>query len=100
MNPINNIPKPQVPGIITEEMLPSQFRPIGAWAYFGYTLLFSVPLVGFIFLIIFSISDANINRRNFARSYWCAVIVAAVIAVIFILIAVIGGISISSMMKR
>ena len=28
--------------------LPSQYRPIGAWGYFGYSLLFSIPLVGFI----------------------------------------------------
>ena len=36
--------------------LPEKYRPLGAWSYFGLSLLFSVPVVGFIFLIIFSIS--------------------------------------------
>lgn len=33
--------------------LPEKYRPLSAWAYWGLTLLFSVPVVGFIFLIIF-----------------------------------------------
>ena len=47
----------------------SAYRPLGAWAYFGLSLLFSVPLVGFIFMIVFACDDSAINRRNFARSY-------------------------------
>lgn len=38
---------------ITQDMLPEKYRPLGMWAYFGYTILFSIPLLGFIFLIIF-----------------------------------------------
>ena len=69
---------------MTPEMLPAQYRPLGAWTYFGYSLLFSIPIVGFILLIVFSCSSANINRRNFARSYWCwLVIVAIIVAVVF-----------------
>ncbi len=48
--------------------MPPEFKPMGAWAFFAYTLLFSIPLIGLIFLIVFSFSDANINRRNYARS--------------------------------
>ena len=29
----------------------SQYKPLGAWAYFGYILLYSIPIVGLIFLI-------------------------------------------------
>ena len=61
---------------------PEQFRPLSPWAYFGYTLLFSIPLVGFILLIVFSVSNENINRRNFARSYWCVLVVGLIIALI------------------
>jgi len=68
-----------------------QYRPISMWGYFGYQLLFSIPVVGFIFLIIYSASDANINRRNFARSYWCVLIVAIIITV---LVFVLGGASV------
>ncbi len=29
-----------------------KYRPIGAWGYFGYTLLFSLPIIGFIAWLI------------------------------------------------
>jgi hypothetical protein len=51
--------------------LPPELRPLGAWAYLGLSVLFVIPIVGWIFLIVFCISDANINRRNFARAYTC-----------------------------
>ena len=65
----------------------------GPWAYFGLSILFSLPVVGFIFLIIFSVSDANINRRNFARSYWCIYVIIAVAAVV----AVASGVTLGSL---
>lgn len=60
----------------------NKYRPLSPWAYFGYQILFSIPFFGFIFLIFCSFSDVNINRRNFARSYFCIYIL------IFILILV------------
>ena len=69
-----------------------KYAPLSPWAYFGLTLLFSIPVVGFIFLIVFSVSDANINRRNFARSYWCALLVLVAVAIIaFVVILIAGG---------
>jgi hypothetical protein len=65
------------------DQLPEKYRPIGAWGYFGYQLLFSIPLVGFILLIVFSLSNGNINRRNFARSYFCSFILVAIVLIIF-----------------
>ena len=67
---------------ISEASLPPKYRPLSPWAYFGYTLLFAIPLIGFICLIVFSLSDVNINRRNFARSYWCILVIALVAALI------------------
>lgn len=64
---------------------PEQFRPLGAWEYFGYSLLYSIPLIGFIMLIIFSFNDSNINRRNFSRSFFCGLLVF--IAVMAVLVA-------------
>jgi len=55
--------------------LPPKYRPLGAWQYFGYTILFGIPLLGFIALIILSFSNANINRRSFARSFFCIYLV-------------------------
>ena len=63
-----------------------------------YSLLFSIPIVGFILLIVFSFNDNNINRRNFARSFFCMFLVALIIAIIFgILCAVLGSQFIASL---
>ena len=79
-------PAPQ----ITKEQLPEQYKPLSPWAYFGLQILFAIPIVGFIFLIVFSCSRANINRRNLARSYWCSLIIVAVILVVYIVLMAAG----------
>jgi len=56
-----------------------QYRPITAWGYVGYTILFFIPIIGFIFLIIFTFHNGNINRRSFARSYWCFALIAILV---------------------
>ena len=83
----NRPPQAPPPERFLEQQLPPQYRPLGAWAYFGYTLLFSIPIVGFICLIVFSCSSSNINRRNFARSFWCVLVLAILI---FALLAALG----------
>lgn len=65
-----------------EPNLPQQYRPLSPWAYFGYQILYTIPVIGTIFLIIHAISRANINRRNFARSYFCILVIALVIFLI------------------
>lgn len=90
--PVYNRPKQ-----VTEEGLPEQYRPLGAWSYFGLQLLFSIPIIGFIFLIIFSCKKSNINRRNFARSYWCGLIIVAAIFAILLIISLITGAGIFAM---
>lgn len=69
--------------------LPDECRPISMWGYFGYEILFSIPIVGFILLLVFSFGGTkNVNLRNFARSYFCFLIVVVILVII---IAVIGG---------
>ena len=66
------------------------------WGYFGYELLFAIPIVGFILTIVFSFGGTkNINLRNFARSYFCYLIVALII--ILIIFSIAGGIGLSLM---
>ena len=63
--------------------LPEAYRPISMWGYFGYQILFAIPLIGFIFLVIFALGGtSNINLRNFARSYFCALIIVLVIIIV------------------
>lgn len=71
------------------ETLPGKYRPIGAWGYFGLTILFSIPLIGTLCVIIFACSSSNINRRSFARSYFCGLILVAILIGVLILVS--GG---------
>lgn len=73
-----------------ENNLPPEYRPLSAWEYFGYTWLFTVPLIGFIFLLIFAFDKSNINRRNFARSYFCSLVIAAIISGVIIALSSAG----------
>ena len=73
--------------------LPDEYRPISMWGYFGYELLFSIPFIGLILLLVFSFGGTrNVNLRNFARSYFCFLILMAILITILsvIVIAAIG----------
>ena len=76
--------------------IPEQYRPISAWGYVGYTFLFSIPLVGFILMIVFAVSNDNINRRNYARSYFCILLIAVIICVI---LALVMGLSLTNIQE-
>ena len=64
-----------------------EFRPLSPWAYFGYSVLFTVPFIGLIVNLVFCFSSENINRRNYARSFWCAYLLAAIIIAVFLVAA-------------
>lgn len=72
-----------------EYRIPYQYKPLGAWTYFWLTVLYNIPLIGFIFLIVHSFDDSNLNRRGYARSFWCALLVVVIIILAFVLIEVI-----------
>lgn len=72
--------------------IPDEYKPIGMWGYFGYELLFSLPCIGFIFLLVFALGGTqNKNLKNFARSYFCFLILALIISFIIISVAGIGA---------
>lgn len=73
------------------EKLDSKYRPIGAWGYFGYNILFGIPLIGFICLLVFCFSDSNINRRSYARSFFCAALLVLIVVGIIVGIALASG---------
>ena len=95
--PVQQVPVQQV-FIPANNVVPPEYAPLSAWAYFGYKLLFLIPVVGFICLIIFSCSSDNINRRNFARSYWCEYLICFVIFLIALLVTSVIGISLFTIM--
>ncbi len=71
--------------------IPEEYRPISMWGYFGYEILFSIPIIGFICLIVFAIGSKNINKKNFARSYFCYRIIVCLIALCIFAVAVFTG---------
>ena len=52
----SNYAQPQ-PDPYNNPAIPPQYRPIKPWGYIGYMLLYSIPLVGFIMLIVNACSD-------------------------------------------
>lgn len=67
--------------------IPSEYKPIGMWGYFGYNILFMLPVIGWIMLVSFAVGGtSNKNLKNYARSYFCTAIIVIILAVI-----VIGG---------
>ena len=72
-------------------MIPEEYRPISMWGYFGYEILFSIPIVGFICLIIFAIGAKNVNKKNFARSYFCYTIICIMVFAVVLAIVMATG---------
>lgn len=83
-------PHPQVQFQSDTVVLPDEYKPISMWGYFGYEILFSIPIVGFIVLIVLSINGKNQNVKNFARSYFCFTIIVLILLVI-LLVTVAGA---------
>ena len=69
-------------------LIPPEYAPISMWGYFGYQILFAIPFIGFIVLIIIAIGAKNINLKNFARSYFCLLIIALIVGAILVVTGV------------
>lgn len=77
--------------------IPEEYKPISAWGYFGYQLLFSIPCVGFIVLCVFALGGTkNINLKNFARSYFCVILLAIIVGIIIAILTTVLGVGISA----
>ena len=77
-----------------QPQIPSEYKPLSAWAYVGYNLLFSIPLIGFIMLIVFSFDSSNINRRNYARSFFCAMLIGVIISIVIVVLIMFFGVTV------
>ncbi len=88
--PIYSQPVPPYQPYAVTPQIPDEYKPISMWGYFGYQLLFSIPCVGFILLLVFSFGGTkNINLKNYARSFFCFLILAVIISIIIFI--AIGG---------
>ncbi len=74
--------------------IPSEYQPITMWGYFGYEILFSIPCIGFILLCVFAFGGTqNKNLKNFARSYFCFLIVVVVLFAILMASGVLASLA-------
>ena len=74
--------------------VPSEYKPISAWGYVGYNLLFAIPVVGFILLLVFACGGTpNLNLRSYARSFFCALLIVLLIVVVLVILMLVFGIS-------
>lgn len=93
--PVPPIPQPvnlRVPPMPKKQEVPGEYKPLSAWGYVGWQLLFAIPFVGFVLLIVMSFAPQNKNLKSFARSYWCmALLVFAVALIALLIIAAVGG---------
>ena len=79
--------------------VPQELQPLSPWKYFWLSVLYSIPVIGLICLIIHSISSANINRKNFALSHFCILVLIAIVIGVILLIS--GGTAgISSLLSK
>lgn len=85
-----------VPQEITEDQLPYRLKPLSPWTYWGLNILFMIPIIGFICLVIFALSDDNINRRNYARSFFCTLLISVIIIIVLAVTGLLGSIALRS----
>lgn len=71
---------------INENMLPEDYKPVTVGQYVGYTFLFSLPIIGFIMVLVTAFgSDKSISLRNYAKSYlvWFVISIVLVFVMLF-----------------
>ena len=78
---------------ITEDMLPRKLQPVSVGAFFGYSILFSIPVVGFIMLLVVAFSSGfKKSLRNYAKSILLAILIVVLLIVLLIALAIVGSV--------
>ncbi len=69
------------------KVLPKEYQPISAWGYIGWNLLFAIPIVGWIFILVFGLGGTkNVNLRNYAKSFIIVFLLVVIIVALIILV--------------
>jgi len=73
--------------------IPIEYKPISMWGYFGYNVLFSIPLVGLVFMLVYALGGTkNKNLKNFARSQFIWLIIVLVAIIVFAILYAVGAV--------
>ena len=68
-------------------LLPKAYRPLSTGSYLGLTILYIIPLIGWIFLLAHAIDAKNRHTRTYARAWFCGLLTFVVLAAIGIAVA-------------
>ena len=71
----------------SDMLLPKAYRPLSPWNYFWRSVLYAIPVIGWIFLLAHAIDGKNRHGRTYARSWFCGLLTFSVIAAIGIAVA-------------
>ncbi len=68
----------QIP--LTMMQLPPALKPLGVWGFVGYTLLFMIPLVGFVAALVCACGGTSrVCLKNYARGWLLSVVLVTVV---------------------
>ena len=70
-------------------------KPISAWGHVGYSVLWAIPVVGWIIWFCMALGSRNINKKNYARSKFTGLVflvfVAVLVVVGYVAATMLGG---------
>jgi hypothetical protein len=59
----------------------SPYAVMGTGAYIGHSILFAIPVVGWLICVIMAFSAKNLNKRHYARAVLIFLVIGAVLSV-------------------
>lgn len=72
------------------EQCPRDYRPVGTGLFFWSMLLCSIPVLGILFTLIFSLIPINKNFKHFARAILAWYVIGLIIFLVFAIIVTFG----------
>ena len=81
------------------QQIPKEYKPIGMWGYFGFNILFDIPILGFFIALILALVARNRNVKNFAKSYFCTLILTIILIIAFVIFCVATGVDLEPLFE-
>ena len=91
--PVTYAQPPVYSAPVSQQTDSPKYKLLSPWAYVGYNFLFAIPVIGFILLLVFCFSDGNLNRRNYARSFFCSLVIGIIIFILALVLSAAFGFS-------
>lgn len=63
-------------------LLPKSYRPLSPWSYFWRSVLYSIPVLGWLVLLIHVFACKNRHGRSYARFHLLLYIVTIVVSIL------------------